>query len=346
MAEETKDASRNEVSTVQWLRGIAALMVVLHHARNPAPWLFNPLEHYAAFAWGVDIFFVISGFIMFVAARHERPLDFIRRRAIRVIPLYWVATLGFLLLNLLLKNSELNVNVIDHVIKSLLFIPHYSITKPNEIWPYLIPGWTLNYEMFFYLVFFFSLLLKRPLSTTTLAITVFIGIGFLIPLNGNPILTTYTNPKMLEFVAGIWIGKLYVDNKIPSKLWFLAPIGFIGLFSLPSFGSGIVITLGLLVFSSMILIGVVAANKIAPKVYFLKSLGDASYSIYLSHAILGLAISKIIVSRVHFNGWPQFLLWVVASLAISGLIGYFIHRTIEKPFLSLFRRKPIERRSE
>jgi exopolysaccharide production protein ExoZ len=346
MAEEKKDVSRNEVLTVQWLRGIAALMVVLHHARNPAPWLFNPLEHYNAFTLGVDIFFVISGFIMYVAARHERPLDFIRRRAIRVVPLYWIATLGLLFLSYRTNIFQLNGTEFDHLIRSLLFIPHYSIKAPNQIWPYLIPGWTLNFEMFFYLVFFFSLLFKRPLGTTTLAITVLIGLGFLIPPNGDPILTTYTSPKMLEFVAGVWIGKLYVANKLPSRLVFLTPIGFIGLFSLPSFDLGSVGFLGPIICSSMILTGAVAANELVPKVAFLKGLGDASYSIYLSHTVISLLISRRIVSRVHINGWSQFFLWVVASLAISCLVGYFIHRTIEKPVLSLFSRRLADRRAD
>ena len=75
---------RQSFASVQYLRAVAALLVVLHHARSPKPWLFNPLEDFMGGTTGVDIFFVISGFIMFTAARSEQVGTFVWRRLVRV----------------------------------------------------------------------------------------------------------------------------------------------------------------------------------------------------------------------------------------------------------------------
>jgi exopolysaccharide production protein ExoZ len=327
------------IDTVQWLRGVAALMVVVHHVRNPQAWLFNPLEHYDAFAWGVDIFFVISGFIMFVAARDERPVDFIWRRAVRVVPLYWLATLVWFQMISRRPVLDLSVAELDHLIKSLFFIPCYSVLIPDQIFPYLVPGWTLNYEMFFYFIFFVSLLAKRPLELVTLLIVGMVGLGLFMPTDSGAILTTYTSPMMFEFLAGIWIGRLWLRRKLEWQLVALAPVGLIGLLAQPIFWQGPSQFIGRLIFSSMMLVGALAANAWAPRIKVLKGLGDASYSIYLSHIMVGLPLSRKLLAEIAIGGWAQFLLWVSVSLAVCASTGYLIHVAIERPLLSLFRRR-------
>jgi exopolysaccharide production protein ExoZ len=337
----TENKIKNVV-TVQWLRGIAAMMVVIHHARNPTPWLFNPLEHYEAFAWGVDIFFVISGFIMYIAARDEKPAEFIMRRVIRVVPLYWMATIGLYLINSRHHLFQLSETELDHLIRSLLFIPHYSPSRPDQIWPYLVPGWTLNFEMFFYLVFFVALIVKRLLLVITVIIPFLIGIGLLLPNDIEPIFKTYSNPIMLEFVTGVWIGKLFSSKSLPSATMLLLPFGFLGLFVLPFMGSELIETLGRLACSTMILTGTLSIANIAPSIFLLKKIGDASYSIYLSHLIIGMPISNKIVSRIAIEGYIQFLLWVTIYLIVSVLIGLLIHALVEKPMINLLNKKAKE----
>ena len=151
----SKTQSNDHLLSIQYLRAVAALMVVFHHIINAKPWLFNPLENYPSLATGVDIFFVISGFIMYVAARNEAPLEFLKKRIIRIVPLYWVATLAFVIVKTKLHIFSLTPEDWLHIAKSLAFIPHHDPTNPGKIWPYLIQGWTLNYEMFFYLIFLF-----------------------------------------------------------------------------------------------------------------------------------------------------------------------------------------------
>jgi exopolysaccharide production protein ExoZ len=86
-------AGANRYASIQYLRAFAVLLVIFHHARNPKPWLHNALQSYTSGEAGVDIFFLISGFIMFTAARNEHYSDFLKRRVIRIMPMYWLATM-------------------------------------------------------------------------------------------------------------------------------------------------------------------------------------------------------------------------------------------------------------
>jgi exopolysaccharide production protein ExoZ len=333
---EKQDRKDNQLVAVQYLRAIAALMVVVHHARNSAPWLFNPLENYPAFAWGVDIFFVISGFIMYVSARNEAPLEFLRRRAIRVVPLYWLATLGLFLLGSHRHLTDVSRPELEHILKSLFFVPHYSYSQPGEMFPYLVPGWTLNFEVFFYLVFFFSLFQKKVLLIGTAVMGVLVGVGLFVHTD-NPLVLTYTRPVLLEFIVGVWIGKLYVEDRVARAGAWLLPLGFTALLALPLVTSQVLQTYGRIVSSSLMLLGGVSATAVMPRVKLLKQLGDASYSIYLSHTILSMSISDKLMRRVPLGGWVQFSVWVLLSLVVSSVVGYLVYAVVERPMLNWMR---------
>lgn len=325
--------------TVQWLRGVAALMVVFHHALQPMPWLFNPIEGYGAFGWGVDVFFVISGFIMYVAARSEPPSRFIWLRVVRVVPLYWLATIGLFLLFYKARVLQLSFEEARHLALSLLFVPHYSISKPDQIWPFLIPGWTLNYEMFFYVVFLVALFFRRPLSVTSIGILSLVALGFGVDFSGNAIMLTYTNPLLMEFIAGVWVGRLYVMGKLRPQWAFLLPLGFVGLFSIPLLVAEEHAIWLRAAFSASILIGAVSFSHAAPRIDLLTKIGDASYSIYLMHTIVGLVIARKIFAIAPVQGWLQFVLFVFVSLFLSAVFGYLVFRYIEKPMLNWMRPK-------
>jgi exopolysaccharide production protein ExoZ len=149
---------RSSLLGIQYLRGIAALMVVFHHAIN----------YITAYTWtgmgatGGDIFFVISGFIMaYTCSREPRPgesrglasADFLLKRFVRVVPLYWLAMMVSWRAELL--HGALSLDMA----KDFLFIPRFFAPNVPRIWPKLIPGWTINCEMFFYLVFGLSILI-------------------------------------------------------------------------------------------------------------------------------------------------------------------------------------------
>lgn len=328
----------NNIATIQWLRGIAAMMVVIHHARNNQSWLFNPIDHYMAFAWGVDIFFVISGFIMFVAAREERGLEFLRRRFIRVAPLYWIFTLLFFIKSLVKSEGQAGVPEVQSLIMSLFFIPHFNLSEPGHIWPILIPGWTLNYEMFFYFIFFVGILNRKPLGVVSFAVGFLLLLGFFVKDSHNPIVLTYTSFLMSEFLAGMWIGKIFSESGIDKKFSLLLPVGFVGLLGLPLVHE-LGCASGRVIFSSFIVVGAISISSWAPKMNFLEKLGDASYSIYLSHAVIGLALTKVMVSALPLYGWLQFAIWIALSIIICGAIGYATFIFIERPLLRYLKTK-------
>ena len=107
---------------------------------------------------GVDVFFVISGFIMWmVTAEPVGPAQFLWHRVVRIVPLYWIATL--------IMAAHRSSSVSDTV-NSLLFWPYRDAN--DELWPVLVQGWTLNFEMFFYLLFAAALIIPRRFQLLSL----------------------------------------------------------------------------------------------------------------------------------------------------------------------------------
>src|SRR5947209_976295 len=121
---------------IQYLRGIAALGVVAFHAALTAGVPFR------MGAFGVDIFFVISGFLMVAITNvNSRQAPFLRDRIVRVVPLYWIATLVVYLADRRYTSGP------DQLVSSLMFIPRGHSADAPWFFPVLNVGWTLNYEM-------------------------------------------------------------------------------------------------------------------------------------------------------------------------------------------------------
>ncbi|MCE3271471.1 MAG: acyltransferase 3 family protein [Ramlibacter sp.] len=325
---------RESFVSVQYLRAVAALLVVLHHARSPKPWLFNPLEQFNGGTTGVDIFFVISGFIMFTAARGEQVGTFVWRRLVRVAPLYWIATL--LMLALAVRGGEaLTADRLATLWKSFLFIPHFSLDFPDQVYPYYIPGWTLNYEMFFYALFAVGIAVGRPLVTTTCIIGGLVILGLATQPQSAPGLT-YTNLLLLEFLAGVWIGYVHSRRRFQSlALGVLLPLGFIAILSV---GENVILR-GLA--ASAILVGALSLERSMPKLDLLKALGDASYAIYLFHVPAMLAVSAVIKRLPLPQGWLQFGVMIAATMVASMLVGLIVRRFVERPMLQNLRTPPV-----
>ena len=322
---------RPSVLSVQYLRAIAALLVVLHHARNPKPWLFNPLEEFMGGTTGVDIFFVISGFIMFTAARHEQVGTFLWRRLVRVAPLYWIATL--LMLALAVRGGEIQTaDRLASLVKSFLFIPHFSVDFPDQVWPYFIPGWTLNYEMFFYALFAVGIAFGRPLVVTSCIIGSLVALG-LATRPESAIGLTYTNLMLLQFLAGVWIGYVHSKRVFSSWLGILLPVGFVVIFMV---GENVILR-GLA--ACAILVGALALEPAVPKLNLLKALGDASYAIYLFH-VPALFLASAVVRRLPLQGWLQFGAMIAACMVTAMVVGLVVRRFVEAPLLRKLRTPP------
>ena len=237
--------------TLQYLRALAALMVVFHHAGEqlaPHGQLVLPVDAGVGQA-GVDIFFVLSGFIMVyithgrsgpearsgarsgaksgassqagtgtrIGPRLPGPLAFWRDRAIRVVPIYWIYT-GLMVAIVLAAPGLVSSAVFDplHVLTSYLFIAAPHPRFEGFAWPVLLQGWTQNFEMVFYALFGLSLVLRSALwgvVATTLALCALILWGVAQGAGSppvRPVLVFYTHPLFLEFAAGMGLGLAYL----------------------------------------------------------------------------------------------------------------------------------------
>ncbi|WP_275789050.1 acyltransferase family protein [Pararhizobium gei] len=315
---------------IQYLRAFAALAVVVFHAAEKTG------HHFAIGAAGVDVFFVISGFIMWVISdrRPLTPLAFLVERIRRIGPVYWLATLVMVAGGLAGLFPNLVVTV-QHLAASLLFIPARSPSN-GEIWPVLVQGWTLNFEIFFYLVFALSLTLPRRFRLATVAafFVLLVLAGGLFE-TGNALFLTYTRPIMLEFVAGMLIGQLWLTGRVPGPrtgmlLVAAALAGFAGLeiFKLPfdAFKCG---PLAIALVSGILALE--AAGKVG-RWRPLAFLGDASYSVYIWHTF---AIS-VLVKFGMAAGIGSGILFPAAVVAgvIAGSIAYV---GLERPLTQLLR---------
>jgi exopolysaccharide production protein ExoZ len=309
---------------IQYLRAIAALAVVLFHAAERSD------ENFAIGAAGVDVFFVVSGFIMIVISqnRHQTPGAFLKDRLLRIAPSYWLATTVMVLGALagLFPNLVLEA---PHLIGSYLFLP---IASPNggALWPVLVQGWTLNYEMVFYLAFAVSLMLApgRRLAALSLIFGALAVIGFAVTTPGTPAFF-YTRPVILEFLAGAVIGRLWLAGRVPRAdtglmLIAVAIFSFTAIYLLKAeFNTFICAPLAI-----CLVLGVLALEKadMLPQLPGLAYLGDASYSIYLWHTFAVSVVLKIGVSA----GLPAWM--VIWSGAVLGtLVGIACYEVIERP---------------
>ena len=320
---------------VQYLRAFAAIAVVVFHAAQRSG------VDFAQGARGVDVFFVISGFIMWTltSSRPRSPGGFLLDRITRIVPLYWLATAAIIMAEILgvVSNTQNDLSPLS-VLKSLFFVP-YVAEGATEIWPILTPGWTLNYEMFFYAVFAAFLFAPARIRLWGLTIT-FVGLialGSLLKPH-DPIFATYTNALIGHFLAGIWIAvavrKGMTLPPVVATLGVLA--GTAALYFIP--WGGTVVTLACGLASTAIVAGVVSMDLRGslPSVASLLFSGNASYSIYLWHGFALSLVAKVAVV-LGLPGWVT----IVASTVGGIVCGMIVYLVIEKQVKNLLsRRKP------
>lgn len=347
--EMSRPARTGALIGIQYLRAVAALMVVVFHLE---PQLRR--MGYAGF-WpkglssGVDIFFVISGVIMWVttSGRSVGVVEFWRRRVTRIVPLYWAFTLlmvGFMLVfPAVLQSSRYES---WHVAASFLFLPaQHPVTMSME--PVVMPGWTLNYEIFFYLIFGLWLLVPerwRPAgNTVTIGLLVAIGVVLELPLHAS-VAGFYTSSIMIEFLLGILLGVLVVRDgallRIPVPIAWAVMIGAIAFaVVLPAINIYFprMITRGIPAFFAVgAMLALERQGQIADR-KALRLLGDASYSLYLSHFVVLSVVSQI-WRRLPIAPSPLFYIaFGIVAVGISLIAGVVCYRFVEQPLTVLFQ---------
>ena len=335
LPEAPRPASR-VILPIQYLRGIAAMMVVWFHGAEQLDGS-RALIPNAFGNSGVDIFFVISGFIMVVTTSGARisPLEFMRRRIIRVVPLYWLLTLAMVGVALVAPSLFRTLIVAPAtLVESLLFIPHYSTSFPTMAWPLLVPGWTLNFEMFFYLVFALSLALpgrwRLPALLVVFIALVSAGLAF-GPMESAPA-RVYTSLIMLEFVLGAVIGTWWLRHRAepPRAVSVLAIVaGFAMLLMRNAAPLG---TFTQIIGATLLVFGALHAAFAGWRVPLLRALGDSSYSLYLTHVF---ALGALRILWAHLAGSSTSLLsiygFMATAIVVCGAVGYAAWKWIETP---------------
>ena len=333
---------------IQILRACAALMIVVNHcgietARQAAALGHGPLFDDAPWGSGVPLFFAISGFIMVVTSAQSfgsgaAALDFLRRRIIRIVPLYWMVTtfaLAVLLVAPALMKKAPHGDYL-YVAASYLFFPYMRLS--GDVRPLATPGWTLNLEMLFYVVFTVALLFPRRVGLSVL----FGGLGLLVAAQVSGILpgvalNFWGDPIVLGFLLGAAIGIAHVKGWRLSGGWalVLTAVGFYTLFhavfpELPE--ADLFRRLAAAVPAAT----VVAAFALAPQIderhwlwWPALLIGDASYSLYLVHEFL-LRAMHIVWAKVMVGLLP---LWafIPIGMATAIAVAITVYWLFEKP---------------
>lgn len=337
-------SSRPELASVQYLRAIAALVVVFFHSNGLAEqYLGNRWSSFGAV--GVDLFFVISGFIMWIttASTELSPAHFMRNRLIRIVPLYWAVTLVVFVSAYTVHGGDHYQPSTNELVQSLLFVPFVS-ERTHLIQPILIAGWTLNFEMFFYAIFAVSLLLSRGwrMVMVTVALGTLVVLGVTIDPLKNAIFLTFTSPLLIEFLLGCLVGVLYKRSILPAR-----PIGVMLLtlaailmlhdqrIKADEIGLNRLVHWGFPAF--LFVIGAVSVEPIKRPSQFLMVLGAASYSIYLTHPIV-LAVAKDIVVGGWFGQIPaNAYVFVPVACLIGVTAGVITYNVLERPLTTYLR---------
>ncbi len=319
------------IDGIQILRGLAAFLVIVRHGTKEIDG-FN----FEVGQFGVDLFFVISGFVIYLTSRNVDWRTFAKKRLVRIVPLYWLVSSIALMGAVLLAKGTMN-EVFYEFVLSLLFIPH------GDLFPILYVGWTLNYEMWFYLIFgaliFFNANLLKGASITIFALVM---LGLILLLFNDWEVTPFTVPLLpitLEFLAGVWIAYFYINGFNFSKAFcvFLFSVALIWLWFAPNASAYTVWRpVAWALPAALIVVSVLGLEKHVSfrKLTVLMLLGNASYATYLIHPLIIrftiIANEKVLDGML--DAWPLLVILILGSI----LAGLAFHLTFERFLINFF----------
>lgn len=341
---------RVDFSTIQALRAVAALMVVYYHCLVRWAELNGvPESHiHPNGSAGVDVFFVISGFVMVVSSRKLVDLDngwsiFLWRRLIRIVPLYWLMTTVRLAWAFHSAHGQPMAGLgLVNIVSSYLFLPSYDLQ--GQLRPVLAVGWTLEFEMLFYVLFAVALARRLPPLRVLVPVFGVLSVIAFIRTDEWPAVTIFANVLPLEFVYGVILGTLTLQGKRLGKTaaMVLIPLSIAALLLMPS-GPTVGAAQGVGRVTLRVLTwGIPAALLVAAAIAleldsglqpprWLRALGDASYSIYLSHGFVLFGLGSIL-QKLHRPELVQLQVpMVLGGFLLASIAGYLLYVMIEKP---------------
>lgn len=340
------------LNSIQILRALAAVLVLVGHALHDSNFIAAKsgqaelYQHFMEFGFGVDIFFVISGFIMLYTTAGKfgtagAAREFLVRRFLRIAPLYWLMTTA-LIVGALVAPTLLNVPIEGWrpVLESYFFIP--GLRANGEVRPILALGWTLNYEMFFYAFFACCLLfpLKRGLLLLTAFFICFVAAGALFQMPTTA-LAFWSDSIIFEFLFGVGIAWLLRSGLRLSAVAAIA-VFLLGAVLAVCLGPlwGVSETLPRFVTAGIpaaLIVLAAACGPRLPATWFIAPLilvGDASYSLYLSHPFVLRPLRNVWLA-LPTQGLPVWC-YVVACTLAAVLAAIVIYRLIERPMTRMF----------
>jgi peptidoglycan/LPS O-acetylase OafA/YrhL len=321
---------------IELLRFIAALAVVYFHAVGTLRAVAfpeigpNPLTELGAA--GVDVFFVISGFVIFLSLtrKNRTPIEFARDRLIRLVPAYWILTISHLVILAsvaILRAAEVPFDF-SWTIQSLFFV---SQPLGNNL-PLISQGWSLEIEMLFYLLVAVGLIIKNPIANIVfpaVALVSLVGFGLLPDL-------------ALEFIFGGLLGYLYTRIKFPAPVAIGAGVIGIVLFVAPVILGAVDaprwVTWGIP--SMLVVFSAINLPQLNWKI--LPTIGAASYPVYLLHMMVINIVSPIM--SMFGSSTAMFFFALASCLILSQVLGIIFDKMVDKPitrFLKAGIKKPI-----
>lgn len=351
MAEQTRLRARAQPTSnaqsydgIQALRFLAALLVVVTHSFFYATERLDPLFGQWPYGGvGVDIFFVISGFVMVVSSQRRLSSRdgwkyFAVRRIVRIVPMYWIATSAKVAVMLALPGAALHASLsTGHVLASYFFLP--TRNDDGRVEPLLGVGWTLTFEMFFYLVFGLGLFLyARKTIWIASAILAALFIGSFFRPSDWPVWAVYLDSIVLYFAIGMWIAKAATNAKSTQILLSIASVSTLIAVVGIATTSGLNLDPGNVQRFALVTLLVAVVVALEPIIYgrlpkAISFYGNASYSLYLFHPIVA-PIAPVALGVIGLRiGW----LSVVGSIMVALIAAAAIYRFVETPLTRKLR---------
>jgi len=350
-----KPVSPHRIKNIQALRGVAVLLIVFFHLatiEQKFGGALTILPNFFQFGmFGVDLFFVISGFVMVTVSKGKfqqtrQAVIFLYHRVSRIYPLYGIYSL--LVLAVFLYQPSLINNTQGNQVN----IGASFFLLPQQHLPLLMVGWTLVHEMYFYLIFFLFLFLPEKFLLAGLGLWT-IGILLLqqpAAADSSPALHLISHPLTMEFVGGCLLAVFTSRaKKTPAALFSLSAALLIFITAVICFmlqwqTTGLIEPPG---WQRVLLLGIPALLIVyflikAEQRHFilpgpLCRIGDISYSIYLSHVLTLNLLGRIWAGFATDATLDNLIVLPIMLLSVIA-VGYISYIQIERPMIAISRR--------
>ncbi|WP_235134963.1 acyltransferase family protein [Lelliottia amnigena] len=297
--------------------------------------------------FGVDLFFIISGFIIHQSTlkkEHSKPLTFVVRRLFRIYPVFVFCVFTFIAIA---PGSPQPVDLA----KGLMFVPlNFDAPAPFFGYNFLYPAWTLTYELLFYSIFVIAICISHEKRGLIASIAISACVILLQLISNKAVnfdfssVLTYpqgifkllASPMLIEFIYGIVISVAITKIRLSRQFYVsLSAISFIAFIVL--FNSGVSnyhgpFNYGLAAVSIIISGLAIERSGLLPKVLMLDKLGDISYSLYLSHIITFFALKHYVLTPLKISPNASISYFIIASVSAIA-VSYMIFRFIEINFI-------------